>query len=190
MSEHPSPPAADRPDGVRSLSWPEEVEATAGSDDLVFRALGDPTRRRILLALAAQEMPAGHVAALFPISGPSVSRHLTVLRSAGLVKERREGNRLICSLAAAPLASTIGRLMKGLALDADGAITGPAAGRDRSGGDQPAYATGSEPRKKKPKPADDQPKKKNKKDKRRASQASEVAPEPVLPGPPPGPKLT
>jgi DNA-binding transcriptional ArsR family regulator len=58
----------------------------------VFRALADPTRRQILQDLRGGELAAGEIAARFPISGPSVSRHLTVLKSAGLVVERRKAN--------------------------------------------------------------------------------------------------
>lgn len=86
-------------------------------DELVFKALGDPTRRQILSMLASQELPAGHIAAMFPISGPSVSRHLTVLKSAGLVRERRQGNRLICSLVREPLAMSLGRFASSVLVD-------------------------------------------------------------------------
>ena len=44
------------------------------------------------------ELAAGEIAARYPISGPSVSRHLAVLRAAGLVTERREANRIIYRL--------------------------------------------------------------------------------------------
>ena len=57
----------------------------------VFRALADPTRRQILQDLHDGELAAGDIATRFPISGPSISRHLAILRSAGLVRERREG---------------------------------------------------------------------------------------------------
>jgi len=60
----------------------------------VFKALADPTRRQILQDLREGELTAGDIAGRFTISGPSVSRHLSVLRSAGLVAERREANRI------------------------------------------------------------------------------------------------
>ena len=60
----------------------------------VFDALGEPSRRLILEQLAAGEQPAGTiVAALGSISQPAVSQHLKVLRDAGLVTVRAEGNR-------------------------------------------------------------------------------------------------
>jgi DNA-binding transcriptional ArsR family regulator len=64
----------------------------------VFRALADPTRRQILTDLRAGELAAGEIAARFSISGPSISRHLSVLKGAGLVTERREANRIFYSL--------------------------------------------------------------------------------------------
>ena len=77
----------------------------------VFRALADPTRRRILQALRKGELAAGDIASRFPISGPSVSRHLAVLKAAGLVTERREANRVIYSLLADRLALCVGSFL-------------------------------------------------------------------------------
>jgi DNA-binding transcriptional ArsR family regulator len=73
----------------------------------VFRALADPTRRQILQELKDGELAAGEIAGRFPISGPSVSRHLAILKSAGLVQERREGNRILYRLDADRLALTV-----------------------------------------------------------------------------------
>lgn len=64
----------------------------------VFRALADPTRREILHSLREKGLAAGEIAARFSISGPAVSRHLSILKVAELVSERREGNRIIYSL--------------------------------------------------------------------------------------------
>jgi DNA-binding transcriptional ArsR family regulator len=77
----------------------------------VFRALADPTRRQILQDLRDGELAAGEIAARFPISGPSISRHLTVLKSAGLVTERREANRIYYSLIEERLAVTVGNFL-------------------------------------------------------------------------------
>ncbi len=63
-----------------------------------YRALGDPTRREILRLLREGELPAGELARQFEISWPSVSRHLKVLQSAGLVTSRRRGGHIIYSL--------------------------------------------------------------------------------------------
>ncbi len=59
--------------------------------DGAFRALADPTRRRILEILARGDRTAGDIAAEFPIAFASVSRHLGVLKGAGLVDAEREG---------------------------------------------------------------------------------------------------
>jgi DNA-binding transcriptional ArsR family regulator len=84
------------------MSDDEEVSAS------VFRALSDPTRRQILQDLRAGDLAAGDIAARFPISGPSVSRHLAILRAAGLVRERRDANRIIYSLVEERLAQCVG----------------------------------------------------------------------------------
>ncbi len=68
-----------------------------GSD--LFKALADPTRRKILEMLAAQgDLSAGAIAAQFSISGPSVSHHLSALKSAGLVLDTRQGQSIVYSL--------------------------------------------------------------------------------------------
>jgi DNA-binding transcriptional ArsR family regulator len=81
---------------------------TAGDDGSVFRALADPTRRQILQDLRGGELSAGDIAARFPIKGPSVSRHLSILKGAGLISERREANRILYSLAGDRLAVCVG----------------------------------------------------------------------------------
>jgi DNA-binding transcriptional ArsR family regulator len=57
----------------------------------VFGALADPTRRAILAGLQESEAPVHDLAARFEISRPGVSKHLAVLRQAGLVREQRRG---------------------------------------------------------------------------------------------------
>jgi DNA-binding transcriptional ArsR family regulator len=54
-------------------------------------AISDPIRRRVLELVRDRELPAGELAAEFDVSRPAVSRHLRVLREAGLVHERRQG---------------------------------------------------------------------------------------------------
>jgi DNA-binding transcriptional ArsR family regulator len=56
----------------------------------VFQALADPTRRAILDLLRTTERSAGELADRFPVSRPAVSRHLRVLREAGLVAQRKD----------------------------------------------------------------------------------------------------
>jgi DNA-binding transcriptional ArsR family regulator len=80
---------------------------TTDDQGSVFKALADPTRRQILQELQAGELNAGEIASLFPMSGPSVSRHLAVLRHAGLVTERREANRIYYALVPERLAVSV-----------------------------------------------------------------------------------
>ncbi len=74
----------------------------------VFKALADPTRRQILQDLRAGELAAGDIAGRFTISGPSISRHLAILKAAGLVTERRDANRILYSLVEDRLANCVG----------------------------------------------------------------------------------
>jgi DNA-binding transcriptional ArsR family regulator len=67
-------------------------------------ALADPTRRRILELLVDGEVSAGDLADEFAVSRPAVSRHLRVLREAGLVQSRVDGQRRVYALDARPLA--------------------------------------------------------------------------------------
>jgi DNA-binding transcriptional ArsR family regulator len=61
--------------------------------DDVFRALVEPRRRAILRLVAHDELAAGEIAAAFDVTRPAISQHLTVLKNAGLLSERREGTR-------------------------------------------------------------------------------------------------
>jgi DNA-binding transcriptional ArsR family regulator len=67
-------------------------------------ALADPTRRRILELLRDDEVSAGRLADEFAVSRPAVSRHLRVLREAGLVRSRVDGQRRLYALDPRPLA--------------------------------------------------------------------------------------
>lgn len=62
---------------------------------MVLTALADPTRRSILEQLRHGEQPAGELGRDLPMSQPAVSKHLRILREAGLVRERRAGTRRI-----------------------------------------------------------------------------------------------
>jgi DNA-binding transcriptional ArsR family regulator len=59
--------------------------------DAAFAALSDPTRRRVLRLVASRPLSAGRIAEAFPVSRPAVSKHLRVLRDAGLVEADRVG---------------------------------------------------------------------------------------------------
>jgi DNA-binding transcriptional ArsR family regulator len=69
----------------------------------VFAALADPTRTKIVEALARRDLTAGEIAARFPISRPAISRHLRVLRKARVVHSRGEAQRRVYSLNPAAL---------------------------------------------------------------------------------------
>ena len=61
--------------------------------EAALKAMSDPTRREILRLVQNEEMPAGAIALNFPVSRPAISQHLTVLKTAGLIDERRAGVR-------------------------------------------------------------------------------------------------
>src|ERR1051325_5179380 len=64
-------------------------------------ALGDATRRAILVRLLQGPMPVGQLARDFPISRPAISQHLRILKQANLVLDRPEGNRRLYQINAA-----------------------------------------------------------------------------------------
>jgi DNA-binding transcriptional ArsR family regulator len=66
-------------------------------------ALADPIRRQIVEMLADRERDAGELAAAFPVTRPAVSRHLRVLREAGLVRVRPQAQRRVYALDPRPL---------------------------------------------------------------------------------------
>jgi DNA-binding transcriptional ArsR family regulator len=70
----------------------------------IFKALADPSRRQILKALKERDLRAGEITNMFTFSAPSISRHLSILKAAGLVTERREGNSIIYHLQSENLA--------------------------------------------------------------------------------------
>jgi DNA-binding transcriptional ArsR family regulator len=69
----------------------------------VFKAIADPTRRQILALLRAQGRTVGDIASNFRTSRPAISKHVRLLRSAGLVTTRKNGTATICTLNASPL---------------------------------------------------------------------------------------
>jgi DNA-binding transcriptional ArsR family regulator len=71
--------------------------------DAVFKAIADPTRREILRLLRVGGQTVGGIAANFRTSRPAISKHLRLLRSAGLVATRKDGTSRICELNGKPL---------------------------------------------------------------------------------------
>jgi len=61
--------------------------------EAAIRALAEPHRRRILELVRDGELTAGEIASAFDVTRPAVSQHLTVLRNAGLLQERRQGTK-------------------------------------------------------------------------------------------------
>ena len=68
-----------------------------------MKALADPIRREILNMLKAGRMSAGEITGHFPVTGASISRHLSVLKEADLVRDTREGQFIFYELNASVL---------------------------------------------------------------------------------------
>jgi DNA-binding transcriptional ArsR family regulator len=78
--------------------------------DEVAGAIADPVRREILLMLRDEPLSAGQIAGRFAISRPAVSRHLRVLREAGLVRDTADGRHRVYTLVTTPLEELAGWL--------------------------------------------------------------------------------
>lgn len=63
-----------------------------------FKALSDPTRRKILELLQEKFLNAGEIADYFHITKPSISHHLTILKNSGLIVDERHGQNIVYSL--------------------------------------------------------------------------------------------
>jgi DNA-binding transcriptional ArsR family regulator len=68
-------------------------DGLADTTDEVLRALAEPRRRAILRLVSHEELAAGEISAAFEVTRTAVSQHLTVLKNAGLLVERRDGTR-------------------------------------------------------------------------------------------------
>jgi DNA-binding transcriptional ArsR family regulator len=78
--------------GAPAPGGPQDARVEAAADE-ALRALAEPRRRAILRLVAHDELAAGEIAAAFEVTRTAVSQHLTVLKKAGLLAERREGTR-------------------------------------------------------------------------------------------------
>jgi DNA-binding transcriptional ArsR family regulator len=87
----------------------------------VFKALSDPTRREILRILSHGERTAGELAEPFDMTKPSVSHHFAVLKEAGLVRSRREGQQIVYSLDTTVVEDVLARLWDLFGTGRDGA---------------------------------------------------------------------
>jgi DNA-binding transcriptional ArsR family regulator len=66
--------------------------------NLAFKALSDPTRRKILDLLREKDLTAGEIADQFQMTKPSISNHLSLLKQANLVWDERQGQHILYSL--------------------------------------------------------------------------------------------
>ncbi len=80
--------------------------------DKLFKALNDPTRRKILEFLREKEMTAGEIADRFPFSKPTISHHLDLLKQADLILPEKNGQFIIYSLNTTVLDECFAWLMK------------------------------------------------------------------------------
>lgn len=79
--------------------------------DVALKALADPTRREILRVLREGDLTAGEIVSRFPLTGASISHHLSVLREAGLVTAERNGRTIIYSLDSTIVQELMERMM-------------------------------------------------------------------------------
>jgi DNA-binding transcriptional ArsR family regulator len=87
----------------------------------VFKALSDPTRREILRILSRGEQTAGALAEPFAMTKPSLSHHFAVLKDAGLIRSRREGQQIVYSLDTTVVEDVVARLWDLFGTTRDGA---------------------------------------------------------------------
>ena len=83
----------------------------------VFRALADPTRRRVLALLRERPMSAGELADQFDVSKPTMSAHFAVLREAGLIDATKQGKTIIYRLRMSVLEEALMGLAQTVGLD-------------------------------------------------------------------------
>jgi DNA-binding transcriptional ArsR family regulator len=76
----------------------------------VFKALSDPTRREVLRLLSHGERTAGELAEQFDMTKPSMSHHFAVLKEAGLIRSRRDGQQIYYSLDTTVLQDVMARM--------------------------------------------------------------------------------
>lgn len=89
---------------------PDRFDETGSTETDVLKAVVEPRRRAILRLVATSELSAGEIARSFDVSRPAISQHLTVLKDAGLLTERRDGTRRLYRTRAEGLAGLRGFL--------------------------------------------------------------------------------
>ncbi len=83
----------------------------------VYRALADPTRRRILTMLRQRDMTAGELAASFDLAWPTISGHFNVLKEAGLIHADRVGSTITYHLNMSVLEEAMLALMEAFGIE-------------------------------------------------------------------------
>jgi len=97
----------------------------------VFKALSDPTRRRVLELLRQRPMNAGELAAEFNVSKPTMSAHFAVLREAGLVASEKQGKQIVYQLQMSVLEDALLSFAQAFGLELKGAPEpGPKSGKE------------------------------------------------------------
>ncbi|MGN6206339.1 ArsR/SmtB family transcription factor [Humibacter sp.] len=89
---------------------PDRFDEAGSTETDVLKAVVEPRRRAILRLVATSELSAGEIARSFDVSRPAISQHLTVLKDAGLLTERRDGTRRLYRTRAEGLAGLRGFL--------------------------------------------------------------------------------
>ncbi|MGN6198126.1 ArsR/SmtB family transcription factor [Humibacter sp.] len=96
--------------GVVAAAEPDRFDEAGSTETDVLKAVVEPRRRAILRLVATSELSAGEIARSFDVSRPAISQHLTVLKDAGLLTERRDGTRRLYRTRAEGLAGLRGFL--------------------------------------------------------------------------------
>ena len=91
----------------------------------VFRALADPTRRRVLALLREQPLSAGELADQFDVSKPTMSAHFNVLREAGLIDATKHGKTIVYRLKMSVLEEALMGLAQAVGLDLQASAVQP-----------------------------------------------------------------
>jgi DNA-binding transcriptional ArsR family regulator len=103
----------------------------------VFRALSDPTRRRILELLRERDMSAGELAEHFSLSKPTLSRHFAVLREAELIHGDRQGTTIMYQLNVSVLEEALLGFLGRLGYGMDSRPSVAETGHDMATGEEP-----------------------------------------------------
>lgn len=105
-----------------------DSRGTAETMNRVYRALADPTRRRVLTLLRDRDMSAGELAAQFELAWPTMSGHFSVLREADLIAADREGSTIRYHLNASVLEEAMLALLDAFGIDRSAPAPQPPTG--------------------------------------------------------------